>query len=811
MEKKMILAILCLLTPLVVDAQITFGNHVKINDGWKFCLDSLSDFSAADIDDRRWRTVDLPHDWSIESCMSEDLYSCTGYLPGGIGWYRKTFTVPKSESDRKQYLYFCGVYCNSEVWINGHSLGKRPNGYVPFIYDITGHVRYGKENTIAVKVDHSRQADSRWYTGSGIYRDVYLVSSGYIHIDNWGVFARTSSLEDGVATLDVSVRIVNETDADEKLYIEHRLYRKGSSDIETSSTVVSGIMSGAVKEETVTLEVSDPELWSPESPALYRLETSIYDDEGNYLDGTTTVTGIRTTSFDPDRGFFLNGENMKMKGVCLHHDAGALGAAVPESVWRRRLMTLKDIGVNAVRMSHNLQDEVVYDLCDELGFLVKDEAFDEWEFPKRKWLEGWNVGKNPGFQGYAEYFNEWAVEDLKTMVERDKNHPSVVLWSIGNEVDYPNDPYSHPILDYEGINQKTLPGYKPEKPNAERIGLIAEKFVKVIKDIDTSRAVTGAMAGVVMSNHTRYPFVLDVTGYNYTENRYVSDHIKYPERVIYGSENRHEYQHWVAVRDNDHIFGQFLWTGIDYLGEAGRYPSRGFICGLTDLGGFMKPRGLYRKTLWSDEPVASLGTILKKNIGKKTLLFDLEPEWNYSAGDTVRVAAFTNCPDTVRLYLNGEPVTDTPMWDKSSNALYWDIAYRPGILRLETSSENGRTAEAVIRTYGKAFRITASADRQVMSPDGDVIHVEINVLDEHGTRVLDADDMVTCEVEGAGKLLRLENASPVYTGPYVTDTMPLYKGRMLAYVKSVSEGEIRVRVSSPSLGMSCSLVIHSVR
>lgn len=784
---------------LSANAQITFGNAVKINDGWKFRLDSVADYSGVRVKDSGWRVVDLPHDWSVESGMSEDLYSCTGYLPGGTGWYRKTLVIPDSGKEKKQFLYFGGVYCNSEVWVNGNKVGYRPNGYVSFIYDITPFVKFGEKNCIAVKVDHSKQADSRWYTGSGIYRDVYLVSSGYVHIGNWGIFVKTADVRDGSAFMDVSLKMVNETDSPEKVVAEHRLYRKDASDVVASVRSEFTVPANGVAEDLSALEVVSPALWSVDTPNLYRLETVVYGQDGEYLDGTTTITGIRTTSFDPDKGFFLNGKNMKLKGVCLHHDAGVLGSVVPESVWRRRLLTLKSLGVNAIRTSHNLHDEMLYDLCDELGFVVKDEAFDEWEFPKRKWLEGWNVGKNPGLQGYAEYFNEWAETDLKTMVERDKNHPSIILWSIGNEVDYPNDPYSHPILDHEGINQKTIPGYKPERPNAERIGIIAEKFVRIVKDIDTSRAVTGAMAGVVMSNQTKYPFVLDVTGYNYTENRYVSDHQTYPDRIIYGSENRHEYPHWTAVRDNDFIFGQFLWTGIDYLGEAGRFPSRGMFSGILDIAGFVKPRGMYRKTLWSDEPSAYIGTGLKGSSKKNRLLFDLEPVWNYKAGDTVRVASFTNC-DYVKLFVNGKEIKAAPSYDERSNARYWDIAYEPGTLSLEAWSGDGSRTGYEIRTYGVPERLEAVVDRQRIHT-GDVVHVEVCYVDENGTRVRDADREIRCTVEGSGRLLGLENASPKYTGPYVTDTVPLYKGRMLAYIESSDEpGEISVKFTDVSTG-----------
>ena len=800
--KKLALLIFAtiLLAQMPAGAQITFGTSTRINEGWRFCLDSISDFSGVRVKDSKWRLLDLPHDWSVEGEASPSLASCTGYLPGGVGWYRKSLLIPASEKGRKQYLYFGAIYCNSKVWINGQLVGERPNGYVSLLYDITPYVKYGAENQIAVWVDHSKSADSRWYTGSGIYRDVYFVTSDLVHIDNWGLFARTAKIDKKQAKADIAVTTTlrNERSEAVSVVVEQRLYRKDDSQLVTSSRKQVKVPAGGTTDCEQTLRVKNPKLWSVDYPHLYRLETAVLEN-GHQIDGTTTITGIRETRFDPDKGFFLNGENMKLKGVCLHHDAGSLGAAVPKQVWERRLRALKEIGCNVIRMSHNPQDEVVYDLCDELGILVKDEAFDEWEFPKRKWIEGWNVGKNPGYQGYAEYFDEWAERDLADMVRRDRNHPSIILWSIGNEVDYPNDPYTHPILDHEGINQKTIPGFKPDHPRVERIGDIAKRLVKVVKSIDTSRAVTGAMAGVVMSNHTDYPGALDVTGYNYTESRYIMDHQTYPDRVIYGSENRHEYQNWLAVKDNDHIFGQFLWTGIDYLGEAGRYPSRGMAPGLFDLGGFIKPRGYYRQSLWSDTPMAYIGTMPKNNIGKKTLLFDLEPEWNYNDGDTIRVAAFTNC-EYAYLNLNGKMIPQEPRWDETSNALYWDIPFEPGELKVIGYIDDEPYAEYTIKTYGAAVSMTAASDVQLLEGKEDLAHVELNILDDNGTRVLDADQPVTCTVTGPGKLLKLENCNPRYMDGFNGNTVPAYRGRILAYVVATGDsGSIQVTFSAPGM------------
>jgi beta-galactosidase/beta-glucuronidase len=552
--------------------------------------------------------VDLPHDWSVRGQLSPTLASATGYLPGGIGWYRKEINITKELENEKVYLYFEGVYNRSEVFINGHSLGKHPNGYISFLYNATPFINWDGKNTIAVRVDHSKQADSRWYTGSGIYRNVWLIHSNPIHIAQWGVFACPENVSSKKAALTIEIEVENGTSSSEELSITNELISPDGK-VVAKKSVKADIGENQSKKIAAKLDVKNPELWSLDTPHLYKLKTTITKD-GETIDNTITKTGFRKFEFDPDKGFALNGNWMKVKGVCLHHDAGVLGSAVPRDVLRKRIQTLKEIGVNAIRTSHNPQAPALYELCDELGVLVLNEAYDEWEFPKRKWLEGWNVG-TPGFEGSYDFFEEWGEFDLADMVRRDRNHVSVFAWSIGNEVDYPNDPYSHPILDGNekaGFTQPLFGGYKKEAPDAMRLGDIAKKLVAVVKKQDPSRPVTAGLAGVAMSNETEYPASLDIAGYNYTESRYESDHERYPERVIFGSENRHDLNAWKAVIENEHIFGHFLWTGIDYLGESGRWLSRGFYSGLIDFGGFIKPRGYFRRSLWSDKPMVYVGT-----------------------------------------------------------------------------------------------------------------------------------------------------------------------------------------------------------
>ncbi|TYP98442.1 uncharacterized protein DUF4982 [Sphingobacterium allocomposti] len=789
----------------MVMAQPGFGQAEKINADWRFHLGETEGLSPKGSDSRGWRTVQLPHDWSVKYPLSPTLASATGYLPGGIGWYQKAVNIPATDQGKKLYIYFEGVYNRSEVFVNGQSVGKRPNGYISFAYDITPYIQYGKENTISVRVDHSRSADSRWYTGSGIYRDVWLVRANAIHLDQWGVFAYPS-VEGSRGTLQTQVSIKNTSAASVPLTVVQELLDSGGKSVAKVSRKLKANAAGQT-EATFQLQVRNPQQWSVKQPNLYMLRTIVLQG-GKELDRSEVRTGFRTFTFDPDKGFALNGRWMKVKGVCLHHDAGVLGAEVYPEVWRRRLLTLKTLGVNAIRTSHNPQATSLYDLCDELGLLVLNEAFDEWEFPKRKWLVGWNVG-TPGFEGSFDFFEEWGERDLADMVKRDRNHVSIFAWSIGNEVDYPNDPYSHPILDGEkkegGFTQASYGGYKKDAPDARRLGDIAKRLVSVVKKYDPSRAVTAGLAGVAMSNETEYPGALDIAGYNYTESRYIEDHRRYPDRVIFGSENRHDLSAWKAVRDNDHIFGQFLWTGIDYLGESGRWPSRGFYSGLLDFGGFIKPRGYFRQSLWSEAPMAYLGTYLLQDAGgsatdvwsalekeqgrrkNEAPSMDAWPIWNYKEGQLIRVVCYTNTAQA-RLELNGSTVGESKPYSEDHGIIYWDIPYRPG--KLEVVGTDGQGTEIVRRAIqsserAHALQIVAGLPADVKV--GEVLQVELKVVDRQGVPVMLADDEVTCRLSGPVRLLGLEAGNNEDMGDYTDNKQRVHHGRLIAYLQ-VTEG-----------------------
>ncbi|MDP4238431.1 MAG: glycoside hydrolase family 2 TIM barrel-domain containing protein [Bacteroidota bacterium] len=781
----------------MLQAKPQFGKAVLFNENWRFNLSDIKEGANPGLDDSKWRQLDLPHDWSVEGTFSPDKASCTGFLPGGIGWYRKTFTVPANEKNNKVFVYFEGVYNHSEVFINGTSVGKRPNGYISFMYDLTPYLKAGQENVLSVRVDHSQERDSRWYSGSGIYRDVYLVYASPVHLDLWGVYFKATKITGKKADVSVTTTLKNELTGGSTVQVSQEIIDPVSGKVVASGSKnlkVGGNLKATLEQ---TLSVPNPKYWSLEHPTLYALKT-IVKQNGKIIDQNEQQLGLRTLTFDANKGFALNGVWTKMKGVCIHHDAGCLGSAVPREVWKRRLINLKGMGCNAIRMSHNPQAPDVYELCDELGLLVMDEAFDEWEFAKRKWVTGWNVG-TPEFQGAASYFKEWSDKDLADMILRDRNHASIIMWSIGNEVDYPNDPYSHPVLDHANINQPVLGGYLPDHPKAEQLSAISKRLAAIVRSLDTSRPVTAALAGVVMSNETDYPFVLDITGYNYTEDRYAQDHAKYPKRVIYGSENGNSMDAWKAVRDNEYIFGQFVWTGIDYLGESGEWPSRGFYSGFLDFGGFMKPRGYFRQALWSTKPVTYLGTYPQPS-DKNQLSIDAWPVWNYTKGEIIRVVCYTNAPKS-RLTLNGKQAGEIKNLDDKTGVVYWDIPYEEGKLEVAGLDKNNKQiCQYELQSSDRPFAITALPDLTSIKKEKGLTQVVVQVVDKNGIPVMISEDEITCTIDGPVKLLGLEASNNSDMGDYKDNVQHVYHGRLLAYIQGTGKaGKIEIKFSAPWL------------
>lgn len=763
----------------------------NINLNWKFFRGDESKAWYKGFDDTSWRGVTLPHDWSVEEPFSKEHSSGTGYLPGGIGWYRKGIKLSEEQKGKKVSITFEGVYNNSQVWCNSYYLGKRPYGYSSFTYDITPFVSFGDyNNVISVKVDHKDIADSRWFTGSGIYRDVYLTINDNIHIDNYGVFITTPEVSEKQATILVKMKVINETSKEADIKIRNTILDENEIVIGKTEDTLNICGEDSLEKEQ-TIIIPNPRLWSPDTPNLYTVKTEILKDEV-VIDNVETSTGIRWFEFDPDKGFFLNGLNMKMKGVCVHHDAGCLGAAVPKRVWERRLRLLKEMGCNAIRMSHNPPASNLLDLCDSMGFLVMDEAFDEWEGVKNKWSTGHNVYP-PKHYGYYEEFPQWHEMDIKQMVLRDRNHPAIIFWSIGNEVDYPNDPYCHPFFEnMTGNNDANKPSaerqYDPNKPNAERLAVIAKRLVKFVKECDTTRPVTSALAFPELSNLTGYSEALDVVGYNYKEHLYGSDHKKFPKRVIYGSENSSDLDTWLAVKDNDYICGQFIWTGIDYMGEAKGWPIRVAQPGFLDIAGFKKPKYYYRQSLWQNEPMIYLAVMDVANFNRaenKNWVEDF-PHWNWIKEEKVQVRCYTNCEE-VELFVNEKSLGIKLLADFPEYYITWEIEYEEGTIEAIGRYSNGKSCTFMLKTAAEPERLVMKVEDIILkSDDQDIIHVEIHIEDSKGNLVYLADNFIKLNIEGPGEIIGIENGDPKDLEPYSSPSRKMYKGRQLVYVRTTT-------------------------
>jgi beta-galactosidase len=760
-----------------VDAPLPARTVLDFDDGWRFSRGDFPSAMSPGFNDSGWQRVNVPHDWSSEGPFSAEYGSGNGYAPGGIGWYRKHFKLEAGGTNKVVAVEFDGIYDYSEVWINGHYIGGRPYGYSSFQCVLTPLVRFGGENVIAVRVDHSRFADSRWYTGSGIYRHARLRLTDKLRIAHWGTYVTTPEITSDSATVRVETTIENSTGQPQTFSLEAQIVAPDGRAIAIVAT--SGELADGTNQIVIqAIKFAGPQLWSPDSPVLYTLKSRLGKGAA-VADEIATHFGIRTLRFDPDKGFFLNGISMKLKGVCIHHDAGSLGAAVPDKVLERRLRLLKELGVNAIRTSHNPPAPELLDLCDRLGLLVKDEAFDEFTPAKNKWVTGRNNGEPSRF-GYAELFNEWSVIDASDMVRRDRNHPSVIIWSIGNEIDYRNDPFSHSVLGNE---------YRPGNPPAQDLVTCARPLIDAIKKLDPTRPVTAALATVAMSDAVGFGEMLDIVGYNYQESRYAADHQTHPKRFIFGSENGGGWAQWLAVRDNDYVGGQFLWTGIDYLGEANRWPYRGSGAGLLDLCGFKKPSAWFRQSLWTDKPMVYLAVTGggSDGAGRGRGAFGAQESWNWPSNASVTVRCYTTCPEVV-LYLNEKPVGTNLLAEAVQGALTWPLPFESGTLKA-VGRRNGKTeCEFTLTTAGPADRIELLPDvKQIRADARDICHLEFRILDAQGVRVPDAASEVRFTVDGPAKIIGIDNGDLNSPATGKDGMRKANRGRGLAIVQSTGE------------------------
>jgi beta-galactosidase/beta-glucuronidase len=769
---------------------------INFDFDWKFHLGDSPEAAGPGFADDSWRHLNVPHDFSIESDFARSNVSSTAFLPGGIAWYRKTFTIPSDWVAHRVSIEFDGVSRSSQVWLNGHLLGEHGYGYTPFNFDLTPYIKFTDSNVLAVRVDRSRIDDSRWYPGSGIIRHVWLRAYDPLHVARHGVYVTTPEASAASAEVKVQTKVQNESNEAIVVQLVTQIIAPDGA-LSTLPAARKTIAAGGEETFDQSDTIANPNLWSPKHPSLCRIRSTVRS-ENEQRDTEETTFGIRSIRFDAATGFYLNGDLLKLHGVCVHQDAGGLGgAAMLDCVWERRLRILQGMGVNAIRCSHNPAPAFFYDLCDRLGLLVIDEAFDEWNGPKRKWVEGWNVGKPSHGAGYSEYFDKWSESDLREMVLRSRNHPSVILWSIGNEIDYPNDPFSYPT---EGEH------YDSQRPSAEILARSGARLASIVRRLDPTRPVTAGLANLKTSNATGLADQLDVVGYNYQFDQYSPDMGKYPGRKFVGSENGYGPNYFNLTQENPRVSGQFLWVGIDYLGESKRWPLRGWDDGLLDTCAFKKPRAAYRQALWSDNPMVYV-CVHSAGVGSSTKSWQgefgwepLEAHWNWKDDPRAQlpVIVYSNCRE-VELFLNGRSLgvhqTDA---DRTSR---WAVTYEPGELKAIGTTANGETTEDTLITAGKPVRMELLPDVKSLSPNReDAVEVEIRTLDDKGNFVPTADPLVSVEVTGVGSLAGLDNGDQGDTTRLTSPSRKLHHGRALAVVRSSRQsGTITITVHSATL------------
>lgn len=852
MKRLLLIQISCFLLFLTVGSctsaeKMTNDRRQDFTAGWTFHLGDDSAASRPDYDDTAWRILNLPHDWAIEGEFSRDNPSGTGggALPGGIGWYRKTFTVDKADEGKRLYIDFDGVYMNSEVFINGHSLGVRPYGYVSFSYDLTPYIKWGGKNVVAVRVDNGEQPNSRWYSGCGIYRNVWLTKLNPVHIAQWGTFITAEDVSKNSARLNIRTKIQYDAAAQLQDSVKQAdgTYVVFDSEIVPLADVVlqsrlmdaEGNVVGEVASELQVIPtcpneveqeivVKNPNLWSVNTPYIYKVNSILIDKiTGKVLDNYCTNTGIRTFRFDAQKGFILNGERLKINGVCMHHDLGCLGAAVNIRAIERQLEILQEMGCNGIRCSHNPPSPELLDLCDRMGFIVMDETFDMWR--KRKTAHD-----------YSRYFNEWHERDLTDLILRDRNHPSVFIWSIGNEVleqwsdakaDTLTLEQANLILNF-GHDQSMLAKEGEMSVNS----LLTKKLADMVKALDSTRPVTAGCNEPNPNNHLFRSEALDLIGFNYHDDWFAGVPEKFPgkpfivaesvsalmtrgyyrmpsdETVIcperwdkpyfddsfscssydnchvpWGNSHEGTMRH---VKNNDFISGQYVWTGFDYLGEPTPYgwPARSSYFGIVDLAGFPKDVYYLYQSEWHPE--------------KKVL--HLFPHWNWTPGQDIDMWAYYNNADEVELFVNGES-QGVRTKGKDDFHVVWRVKYESGVVKVVSRKDGKTVLEKEIHTAGEPAQIRLTADRNEIKSDGrDLSFVTVEVLDKDGNLCPNADNQIMFDVQGAGFIAGVDNGSPVSMEKFKADHRRAFYGKCLAVVQSDGKsGGIKLTATSEGL------------
>ena len=788
---------LMIATTLLLSVQSTNGQRVResFNSNWKFKLDSATDYSMASANTSGWRTLNVPHDWSIEFAF--DSTSPTGNgggaLRGGLAWYIKKFSLPVASKNKIVSIDFDGVYMNSEVWINGHWLGLRPYGFSSFRYDLTPYLKYGAEqNVIAVKVDNSKQPNSRWYSGSGIYRNVWLVTTDKIYVDHWGTFITTPVINDKSATVRINTSIRMSGSQQKNISVTNIIYA-AEGKVVAKKTTLNIVLKDTVTNVEQELQVPAPKLWSDTRPYLYKMITQV-SSGGKIIDAYTTTTGIRSFLFEVDKGFLLNGKQVKINGVCDHHDLGCLGTAINTRALERQLEILKGMGCNGIRTSHNPPAPELLDLCDKMGFIVMDEAFDMWKMAKNKY-------------DYHLVWDQWHKKDLQDLVLRDRNHPSVFIWSIGNEI--------------------------PEQWDSSG-STIAKELAGIVKELDNTRPITSAMNDPQPGNKIYKSGALDLVGVNYHHQSFANFQKNFPGQKFIGSETvsaletRGQYdlipsdsiRRWpsrwdipfnegnknmtVSAYDNvstpwgstqeetlkemkkhDFLSGQYIWTGFDYIGEPTPYPwpARSSYFGIIDLAGFPKDVYYMYQSEWTNKDV-----------------LHLLPHWNWKQGDTVDVWAYYNHADEVELFLNGKSVG---MKKKAGDDLHimWRLPFEAGTLKAVSRKKGKVVLTKEVNTAGPAYKIELIADRKTIAADGnDLSFITVKVLDKNGNLVPDAVNLVQFEVTGGGSIAGVDNGSQTSMESFKDNKRKAFNGLCLVVIKAGKmKRDIRVKATAVCL------------
>ena len=793
------------------------------NQGWAFHLGDVAEGHSTHYNESHWQSVTLPHDWAIEGDFSADNPSGSngGALPGGIGWYRKTFRLDENQKNKKVFIDFDGVYMNSDVWINGNHLGHRPYGYISFRYDLTPYLDFDGENHIAVRVDNSLQPNSRWYSGCGIYRNVRLTAVNPVYVDLWGTYVVTPEIEEEKAKVVVKTTVQNETSENKNVVVKTQIVDSSGKLISTNSSNLhlSLRTSGEIEQD---IDLPNPILWTIENPYLYRVVTKLYEGK-NQIDEYTTPLGVRSFSFDAEKGFILNGEQTKIKGVCMHHDLGCLGSAVNKRAIERQLQILKEMGVNGIRTAHNPPAPELLQLCDSMGFIVQNETFDMWRKKKTTY-------------DYSLYFNEWHERDLTDHILRDRNHPSVFMWSVGNEV---LEQWTHADADTLDIEQANLLLNLKRDPTALQSqssemsvnALLTKKLVDIVKSLDSTRPVTSGNNEPNPYNHLFQSGAMDIIGFNYHEYEYDNVPENFPGKPFLASEttsalmtrgyyrmpsdsmfiwptrwdipfydssyscssydnchvpwgSTHELV-WNKVKNTDFISGMYIWTGFDYIGEPTpfSFPARSSYFGIVDLAGFPKDVYYMYQSEWTNKDV-----------------LHVFPHWNWAAGDEVDIWAYYNNADEVELFLNG---VSQGTKKKENNKLHvsWRLTFEPGTLKAVSRKNGKEMLSREIKTAGEPHRIRLTADREVIAANGkDLSFITVEVLDKEGNVCPNADNLIHFNINNNGIIAGVDNGSPTSMERFKDNKRKAFYGKCLIVIQSEkTKGNIKLTASSEKL------------